>query len=74
MRNILITTLFCTATALSLTAQSESADSIKSRTLQEVVVEGQLQRTSATVTTYIPTSRQKNSAQTAVRPSCSPIR
>lgn len=46
-------------------AQSSEPDSIKTRELNEVVVEAQLQSTSATVSTYIPTSKQKNSSQTA---------
>lgn len=46
-------------------AQSSEPDSIKAQELDEVVVEAQLQSTSATVSTYIPTSKQKNSSQTA---------
>lgn len=45
-------------------ANSETTDSVKSRNLDEVVVEAQLQRTSATVSTYLPTKWQKNAAQT----------
>lgn len=48
--------------ALMATANSETTDSVKSRNLDEVVVEAQLQRTSATVSTYLPTKRQKNAA------------
>lgn len=44
----------------SAKAQSAEQDSIKARELNEVVVEAQLQSTSATVSTYIPTSKQKN--------------
>ena len=43
--------------------QSTMADSIKAQELKELVIEGQLQRTSATVSTYLPTKRQRNSAQ-----------
>ena len=50
--------------AVVATANSETTDSVKSRNLDEVVVEAQLQRTSATVSTYLPTKRQKNAAQT----------
>lgn len=50
--------------ALMAAANSETTDSVKSRNLDEVVVEAQLQRTSATVSTYLPTKRQKNAAQT----------
>lgn len=44
-------------------AQSERTDSIKAQELKEVVIEGQLQQTSATVSTYLPTKRQRNAAQ-----------
>lgn len=44
-------------------AHTETPDSITTRNLDEVVVEAQLQRTSATVSTYIPTKRQRNAAQ-----------
>lgn len=57
-----IITLLC---ALCAFAQTEAQDSIKTKELGEVVVEAQMQRTSATVSTYIPTSKQKNSSQTA---------
>lgn len=43
----------------SAIAQSAEPDSIKVQELNEVVVEAQLQSTSATVSTYIPTSKQK---------------
>lgn len=45
-------------------AQSESPDSITTQELKEVVIEGQLQQTSPTVSTYLPTKRQKNASQT----------
>lgn len=51
--------------ASSMMAQNENTDSIKTRELNEVVIEGQLQSTSADVSTYIPTSKQKNASQTA---------
>lgn len=44
-------------------AQNQT-DSIESQQLGEIVVEAQMQRTSPTVSTYIPTKRQKNAAQT----------
>lgn len=50
--------------AVPCMAQSAEPDSIKTRNLEEVVVEAQSQSVSATVSTYIPTKRQKNSAQT----------
>lgn len=49
----------------SAIAQSAEPDSINVQELNEVVVEAQLQSTSATVSTYIPTSKQINSSQTA---------
>ncbi len=49
-------------------AQTETPDSTKTQELNEVVVEGQLQRTSATVSTYLPTKRQRNAAQNG--PNC----
>lgn len=45
-------------------AQPEQPDSIRTKELDGVTVEAQLQSTSATVSTYIPTSRQKNASQT----------
>ena len=53
------------ALPLSTMAQSEEPDSIKIRELDEVVVEARNQRLGAEVSTYIPTSKQKNSSQTA---------
>jgi len=49
--------------ALSLRAQVENNDSLTNIQLQDVVVEAELQKTSATVSTYIPTSKQKNASQ-----------
>jgi hypothetical protein len=51
-------------TALGINAQSEQTDSIHN--LQEVVVEAKNQRTSATVSTYIPASKMKDAAQNAI--------
>lgn len=44
----------------------EASDSIVTSTLDELVVEGLTQSTSATATTYIPSSRQKNASQNAI--------
>ena len=44
-------------------AHSENADTVKSDTLNEVVVNAELQRTSTNVTTYIPTAKIKKSSQ-----------
>lgn len=44
----------------------ESTDTISGHTLDEIVVEGMDHSTSATATTFIPSSKQKNAAQNAV--------
>lgn len=62
MKNYLIAAALLLAAPVALAL--ELPDSAAATELHEVVVEAQLQRTSATVSTYIPTSRQKNSAQT----------
>lgn len=46
-------------------AQSAEKDSLKTKQLDELVVDAQLQSTSATVSTYVPTPLQKNASQTA---------
>lgn len=65
MKHRLHISIFCSIFAITAMAQSETTDSIKTQELNEVVVEARLQSTSATVSTYIPTSKQKNSSQTA---------
>lgn len=62
-QTFIIVTAFLSS--LCSAAQSAETDSIATRTLNEVDVEAQLQSTSATVSTYIPTSKQKNASQTA---------
>ena len=62
---IIISVSFTTIAIVAM-AQAESSDSIKTRNLDEIVVEAQMQRTSPTSTTYIPTGKQKNSSQNAV--------
>lgn len=64
MKEALIIVLIYAHAAFSLSAQTENNDSIKAKTLEEVVVEAQLQRTAALKSTYIPTDRQKNASQT----------
>ena len=59
----IISILLCAMIAPTVMAQTETPDSTKTQELNEVVVEGQLQRTSATVSTYLPTKRQRNAAQ-----------
>lgn len=52
--------------AIPLHAQVESSDSLKETNLDEVVIEASLQTASATVSTYYPTSRQKNASQNGI--------
>lgn len=59
--NILLLAMVSTGSTSALTTEP---DTLKSRELNEVVVEAQSQTTSATVSTYLPTKRQKNAAQT----------
>lgn len=66
MPNRIITSIFCASVAISAMSQTEKSDSIKTQELDEVVVKAQMQRTSPTSTTYIPTVRQKNASQNAV--------
>lgn len=59
--NILLLAMVSAGCASALTTEP---DTLKSKELNEVVVEAQSQTTSATVSTYLPTKRQKNAAQT----------
>lgn len=52
-------------TPLFAMAHSTEPDSIKTQELDEVVVEARNQRLGAEVSTYIPTSKQRNASQTA---------
>ena len=62
------TTLVVACTLLPLTtyAQNSVTDSIDAKQLNEVVVEGQMQNVKSGVSTYIPGSNQKKSAQDAI--------
>lgn len=62
----IITFIMALLCALCGMAQTETPDSIEAKELNEVVVEAQLQRTSANASTYIPSARQKNSTTDAV--------
>lgn len=66
MNHRILTSIFCAIFAIAAMAQSEATDSIKTQELNEVVVEAQMQQTSATSSTYIPNKKQKSSAQNAV--------
>lgn len=54
-RNRIIASLLYITAVISAMAQSETPDSLKTHNLDEVVVEAQMQRTSPTSTTFIPT-------------------
>ncbi len=62
------TILLLSALSISLLAhsQTENNDTIKKQDLQEVVVEADPQRLTASSTVYTPTARQKNASQTAI--------
>lgn len=66
MQNRIITIILYITLAIAAMGQTETPDSVKTRELDEVVVEAQMQRTSPTSTTYIPTGKQKNASQNAV--------
>lgn len=67
MNNRIITTIYCAIITIAAMAQTETPDSIEGKELNEVVVEAQMQRTNAEVSTYIPVARQKNASQNAVQ-------
>ncbi len=62
----IITSILFATIAITALAQTETPDSIKAQNLDEVVVEAQMQRTSPTSTTFIPTVKQKNASQNAI--------
>lgn len=66
MKHRIITSISCATIAIAAMAQTETTDSIKTQELKEVVVEAQMQSTSPTSTTYIPTGKQKNASQNAI--------
>lgn len=65
MKHRISISFFCAIFAITAMAQTESSDTIKTKQLDEVVVEARNQRLGAEVSTYIPTSKQKNASQTA---------
>lgn len=65
MKQIITFILMCLV-AIAATAQTEQPDSIKTQKLDEVVVVAQMQQTGASSSTYIPTGRQRTSAQNAI--------
>lgn len=64
MKTILIT--LCVLLSLSVQAQNSVKDSINAMQLNEVVVEGQMQKVQPAVSTYYPGANQKRSAQDAI--------
>lgn len=64
MKHQALASLLCATVATASMAQSETIDSIKTKELEEIVVEATLQQTSAQKSTFIPTNRQKNASQT----------
>lgn len=61
-----ISTLILTLLGVGIATAQEIQDTIKTQELDEVVVEAQMQRTSAAASTFMPSARQKNSATDAV--------
>lgn len=57
--------MLCAFSTLILNAQTEQTDTVKARELSEIVVEARRENLGVEVSTYIPTSKQKNAAQTA---------
>lgn len=62
----IITSIILLAMAIIPVYTQEQADTLKTQELNEVVVQAQMQRTSATSSTFIPNKKQKSSAQNAV--------
>jgi hypothetical protein len=60
-----ITSFILSAIAVIPVYAQEQADTLKTQELNEVVVEARNQRLGAEVSTYIPTSKQRNASQTA---------
>ncbi len=54
------------SSALTCRALTVEPDSVKTKELDEVVVEAQMQRSTSTATVYNPTSNQKTAAQNAI--------
>lgn len=59
MNNRIISSISCAAVALSLAAQTETTDSIKTLTLDEVVVEARTQRVIDRGVEYIPSKKSR---------------
>lgn len=66
MQKRIITIILNISLAIAAMGQTETPDSVKTRELDEVVVEAQMQLTSPNTTTYIPTNKQKNASQNAI--------
>lgn len=64
MQKRIITIILNISLAIAAMGQTATPDSVKTRELDEVVVEAQMQRTSPNTTTYIPTNKQKSLRKT----------
>ncbi len=64
MKRLTIVTLCAFSTIIAM-SQTISTDSVKTQELDEIVVEARNQNLGAEVSTYIPTSKQKNASQSA---------
>lgn len=65
-RLVIFVLLLCLCYAIEGYAQNEIPDSIQTHNLEEVVINARFQHASTTVSTYLPTSKQKNAAQNAI--------
>ena len=64
MKNHIALSLLPFLPCLSFAQSEQGSDSLDTHLMQEVVIDATLQSTSATVSTYIPTPRQKTASQT----------
>lgn len=62
----LLVSVPCVTLAVAAAAQTEPADTLDARNLDEIVVEARNQNTSAKMTVYTPAPRQKNAAADAI--------
>lgn len=65
MNNRILSALYCAVAVVPSMAQTAFPDSLKTKELNEVVFEAANQSTSATLSTYYPSARQKNAARDA---------
>lgn len=65
MNNRIISVLCCAIVAIPSMVHAQMPDSLKTKALDEVVIEAANQTTSATLSTFYPSTRQKNAAKDA---------